>query len=58
VAAVLEDDRYAYPLVVDSLPDRGVWAREALLGVVASIEPIPRPRAERFFSTPMGHWAE
>jgi hypothetical protein len=54
VFAVLEDQRYLYPLLVEAPPARMADAVPTFLGVVASVEPIPG--ATR--TAAVSHWVE
>ena len=40
--AVLQDDRYAYPLLLSTSPARQEQHRALFLELVGSVEPIPR----------------
>jgi hypothetical protein len=44
---VLQDDRYLYPLLLQSPPDRRDANMEALRAVVSSVMPIPRAGSQR-----------
>lgn len=60
--AVLQDDRFAYAVCLDSPATSHPRNRAAFAAVVASIQPIPRPRGARAFAAntsvdAVSHWA-